>query len=210
MGRELTFESVLADLDRILELPQRSSDSAIQPLRKLDQDLELMLDAARIDETRRRSLFKIMTPLRASAAELAQSLARARRGGPMRGDWMRFAERDFAVLKDELLALREFMVAEADFLRFACLREQLGELRSTRPEKLFEELHEAGAISERTWVLLMARPDSWQEALKDKEISKQLAQISAWLLDLQKARKERESFERPKIAEDVSEDVRER
>ncbi|MFH1821162.1 MAG: hypothetical protein ABH852_01795 [Methanobacteriota archaeon] len=99
MGREPTFESLLADLDRILDLPQKSLDTTIPLLRKLDHYLEHMLDAARIDEARRRSLFKIMTPLRSSAAELAQSLAEVKSGGPMRGDWVRFAERDFAVLK---------------------------------------------------------------------------------------------------------------
>ena len=208
MGRELTYESLLADLDHILELPQKSLGTASSLLRKLDQNLERMLDSARIDEALRRSLFKMITPQRASAAELAQSLAKARRSGPMRGDWMRFAERDFAVLKDELLALREYMVSEADFLRFACLREQLGELGGARPEKLFEELHEAGAVSERTWVLLMAQPNSWREALKDRETSKQLAQISAWLLDLQEARRDREVFENLKTTGGASEDVR--
>ncbi len=208
MGRELTFESVMLDLDRILEMPQSRPRAAIQWLRKLDQDLEVVLAAARIDEPRRRSLLNITTSLRASAAELAQSLARARMGGPMRGDWTRFAERDFSVLKDELLGLREFMTAEADFLRFVCLRDRLGELGGTNPEKLFEELHDAGAISERTWLLLMTRPGSWQDALKDKEISKQLAQISAWLLDLQEAKKEREALEKVKTAEGVSDEAR--
>jgi len=205
MGRELTYESILADMDRILGLPQKSLGAAGSMLRKLDQSLERMLDAARIDETLRRSLFKMMAPPKSSAAGLAQSLAKARRGGPMRGDWMRFAERDFAALKDELLALREYLVSEADFLRFACLREQLGELGGSRPEKLFEELHEAGAVSERTWVLLMSQPKSWREALRDREVSKQLAQISAWLLDLQEARKDSEILEN---TGGVSEDVR--
>jgi len=189
MGRELTLESLLADLDHILELPQNNPGAASRLLRRLDQNLERVLEAARIDETHRQDLFRIVMPVRASTAELTQSLKSAKEDDQLREDWSRFARRDFAVLREELLALREHMVEDADFLRFACLREQLGELGGTRPERLFEELHEAGALSERTWLLLMSHPGSWRESLRDREISKQISQISAWLLDLHEARK---------------------
>jgi len=196
MGREMTYESILADLDGILTLTPTSLRSISSRLRTLDQKLERLLVAARIDEARRRALFGVVTSIRASSAELARSLGNAKRGGRMRDDWTRLAQRDFAVLKEELLALREQIVVEADFIRFACLREHIGEIGGTNPTRLFEELHEAGAISERTWLLLMARPDSWHEALKDKEVSKQLSQISTWLLDLQEARGKREALEK--------------
>ncbi|MFH1821163.1 MAG: hypothetical protein ABH852_01800 [Methanobacteriota archaeon] len=101
------------------------------------------------------------------------------------------------------------MVAEADFLRFALLRYQLDEFGGTNPGELLEELREAGAISERTWLLLTAHPSSWREAFKDEEISKQLEKISVWLIDLQEARKEREVFEKSKIVGGVPEDIRE-
>ncbi len=203
MAREITYESLLADLDGILELSPGGLPRAGSLLRKLDQDFERLLEAARIDEPRRQALFNALTPMRASAAQLARSLSNAKRGGPLRGDWLRLAQRDFTVLKDELLAVREHAVEEADFVRFACLREQVGELAGTNPSRLFEELHEVGAISERTWVLLMTQPGSWQEALKDKEMSGQLAQISSWLLDLQDARKKRERGEGMRESGDV-------
>ena len=195
MAREITYESLLADLDGILELSPGGLLRVGSLLRKLDQAFERLLEAARIDEPRRQALFKALTPMRASAAQLTRSLSNAKRGGPLRDDWLRLAQRDFTVLKEELLAVREHVVEEADFVRFACLREQVGELAGTNPSRLFEELHEVGAISERTWVLLMTQPGSWQEALKDKEMSGQLAQISSWLLDLQDARKKRERGE---------------
>jgi hypothetical protein len=189
MRSELTFDAVLAAVDGILELPLKP-DEANSSWLKLDRMLDRVLEATRVDPARHRHLSEVLSPLRAAASELARSLSNAKRGGPMRGDWMRLAERDLVKLKDELLALREFMVREADFLRLACLRAQLEGLGRINPEKLFEELHEAGAISERTWALLMAHPGSWQKALRDRELSRQLARISGWLFDLQELRRE--------------------
>ncbi len=189
MSREITYESLLEDMDRILESALGDLPKAGSRLCRLDQDFERLLNAAKIDEPRRRALSKALAPMRASAAQLTKSLSHAKRGGLLREDWLRLAQRDFTVLKDDLLAVREHLVEAADFVRFACLREQLGELAGTDPSKIFEELHGAEAISERTWLLLMTQPGSWQEALKDGEISKQLAHISSWLLDLQDARR---------------------
>jgi hypothetical protein len=190
MKRELTFDAVLAAVDGILELPQDPSD-ANSLWQRLDPMLDRMLLAAKIDAVRHQRLSELLSIIRAAASELTQSLVNAKRGGYTRDDWMRFAERDLIRLKDELSALREFMIEEADFLRFTCLRTQLEGLGRIKPEKLFEELHEAGAISEHTWALLVAQLNSWRKALKDREISKQLVRISGWLLDLQEARRER-------------------
>jgi hypothetical protein len=128
----------------------------------------------------------------------------------MRGDWMRLAQRDFAALKEDLLALREHIVVEADFIKFICLREQIGELGGTKPAKLFEELHQASAISERTWMLLMSQPGSWRDSLKEKEVARQLSQISSWLLDLQEARRKREISKKEKSSGDAREHFREK
>lgn len=189
MKQKLMFDAVLAAVDGILELPQNPSRVGTI-WQELDPMLDQLSSAAKIDATHYKRLYELLSPLKAAASVFVQSVVNAKVGGSMRDDWMRFAERDLVRLKDELLALREFMVEEADFLRFACLRVQLEGLGRTNPEKLFEELHEAGAISERTWVLLMTHPASWSKALKDRELSRQLARISGWLLDLQEARKE--------------------
>ncbi len=191
MKQGTTFETVLEAVDRILELSPSDPSSARELWQRLDPMLEGVLGATKIDAACHARMTKLMTSLRTAASKLIQSLLNSRRGGPLRDDWVRFAERDLIKLKDELLALREFMVEEADFLRLACLRAQLRELSGTDPEKLFEELHGAGAISERTWVLLMAQPGSWRKALKDRELSQQLTRISRWLLDLQETREGR-------------------
>lgn len=191
MVRELRFESILTALDGLVELSPDDLRKAARLLRRLDWDLERLLETARIDEERRKVLFRIVASMRSSSAKLFQSLGNAKQNGRLRGDWLRFARNDFLELKDDLMALREYLVENADFLRLVCLRDQIGELAGTKPEKLFEELHEAGVISERTWVLLMSYQGSWVEMLRDGEISKQISQLSAWLFELQEVRKAR-------------------
>lgn len=184
---DLTFDAVIAAVDGILELPIDPRNAA--PIwKKLDSMLEKLLDVTKGDNTRHKRLLEVLYSVRGAASELMRSLSNVKRGGPTRVDWLRFAGRDLIKLKDELLVLREFMTREADLLRLACVRAQLKGHGRINPERLFEELHEAGAISERTWVLLMAQPDSWRKALKDRELFRQLVRISNRLLDLQEMR----------------------
>ncbi|MBC7218730.1 MAG: hypothetical protein H5T49_01140 [Hadesarchaea archaeon] len=193
MVRRLGFDSILAALDRIMELSPNDLGKAARLLRRLDSDLERLLEAAKIDEGRRKGLVKGVTLVRSASASLFCSLGNARQKGQLSGDWLRFAQNDFLELKEDLMALREFLVENADFVRLACLRDQIGGLAGTNPEKLFEELHEAGVLSERTWVLLISYPGSWKELLRNEEISKQISQLSAWLLEFHEVRKRRTS-----------------
>lgn len=191
MAKELTFWSILAALDRLVELDPNNLGTAARLLRRLDSDLERLLEAARIDEERRKNLFRIVASVRSSSTKLLRSLGNAKQNRQLRDDWLRFARNDFLELKEDLMALREHLVENADFFRLACLRDQIGELAGTEPEKIFVELHEAGVISERTWVLLMSYPGSWREMLRVGEISREITQLSAWLHELQEARKRR-------------------
>ena len=191
MGDELTFEAVLTAVDRLLDVSPREMSSGGEFWPKLDNMLDGILGATKFDTARHGRLAELVASLKAAAAQFLQSLLNVGRGGSLRDDWARFADRDLLKLKDEALALREFLVGEADFLKFACLRASLRDLGRIDPEKLFEELHEERAISERTWVILMSQPNAWRKALKNREVSGELARISSWLLDLQEARRER-------------------
>lgn len=191
MSSDLIPEVILEMVDALLDLSPHGLNSADGLWPKLDGMLDDLLEAAEFDVARRGHLAELIAPLKTAAAQLLQSLLNFKRGGLLHEDWARFAEHDLIRLKDELLAMREFLVAEADFLKFACLRARLRRPGGVNPEKLFEELHSQGAISERTWVLLMSQPGEWRRALKDSGLTQELARISSWLLDLQDARKGR-------------------
>lgn len=188
MWDELTHKAVLGAVDDILGLSPKGVDSAGKLWPRLDIMLDELLDAVKFDVVHHRRLTELAASLRAAASQFIRSLLNLEQGGSLRGDWARFAEHDFVKLKDELLALREFLVSEVSFLKFACLRAGLRRRGVPDPERLFEELHREGAISERTWVLLMSQPGEWRRALRDREFLKELMRISSWLLDLQEVR----------------------
>ncbi len=196
MVDELTFEAVLTLVDRFLELSPQEVSSAGILWTKLDNMLDWALGATKFDAPRHGRLAELVASLKVAATKFLQSLLNAGRGDPLRDDWTRFAKRDFIKLKDEVLALKEFLVDEADFLKFACLRARLTDFSKIDPEKLFKELHEGQAISERTWVLLMTQPNAWRKALKDRKISDELARISGWFLDLHETRRARKCLVR--------------
>ncbi|MEW6221902.1 MAG: hypothetical protein AB1476_01075 [Candidatus Hadarchaeota archaeon] len=183
-----TLNSVLSTAEKILGLPQSDVRKAGELWKKLDGQLELIEAALRADGPRHARLMSVATSLRLSASKLARSISCSRGGGRLRSDWERLAACDLTELKDELLALKEFLSEEAEFIRFALARAQLLLSDACDPEALFRELHAAGAISERTWALLMAYPDSWRKTVKSREVSAQLRQISRWFLDLQEVR----------------------
>jgi hypothetical protein len=190
MRSKLDLDLAVGAVDKILELPIDKPLAARSTWLELDKTMCQMLESVKFDGTHWRRLSKIMTRVRKSASQLMRSLNNARGAGRMRGDWLRLAERDLIAFKDNLVELREFLVGERDFLSFALLRKQLKDLSFIDPERLFKELRETQSISERTWVLLMTRPNAWKKALKNRELKEQLARISAWLLDLQEARRD--------------------
>lgn len=191
MVNELSYENLLGAVDALLELSPRGVNFAEELWPKLDGLLDELMEAVKFDEAHHGHLAGIVAPIKAAAARFHQSLLNLGRKGPLRGDWARFAERDLVRLKDGLLALREFLVGEVDFFKFACLRAMLRKPGKVDPQKLFEELHDERAISERTWVLLMSQPNEWRKLLRDRGVAEELARISSWFLDLKEARRER-------------------
>jgi len=189
MKHSLTFDALVAAVDGFLELPL-SPEEAISLWRKLDLMLEALLQVLKSDDARRQRLKRVFVSLTTAASELARSLGNARRDDLTHADWMRFAARDLVKLKDELLALREFMAEEADFLRVACLRAQLDAPSRIDLRAFFDELHRAGAISESTWAFLMAQPGSYNQIPKDRETRRRLIRLSELLLELQEIRGE--------------------
>lgn len=177
-------------VDEILELPQSAVQKVGELWKDLESQLEILETAVRTDKPRHDRLLAITVRLRGSASKFIRSLACCKGGGPLRDDWVRFAERDLAELKDELLALKEFLVEEVEFIKFALAKVQLLFSGKCDPERLFRELHAAGAVSERTWVLLMSYQGSWKKAVENSQVADELQQISRRLFDLQEVRVE--------------------
>jgi hypothetical protein len=182
---ETADERALKLIDAFLKLPGDGFKAAEKLWTELTKSIQELEVAVKGDPERSNLLRKTVVRLKASASKLARSASVI--SGPLREDWKRFAENDLEALKDELLALQEFISAEREFLGRALRRVALWELGLADPERLFKELHQAGAISERTWVLIMTHPKSLRE-VKDREVSDRLRKIAQLLFELQEVR----------------------
>jgi hypothetical protein len=182
---ETADERALKLIDAFLRLPSDGFKTAEKLWAELAGPIQELGVAVKGDPQRSDRLRKAVTRLKTSASKLARSASAL--SGPLREDWKRFAENDLEALKDELLAFQEFILAEREFLSRALRRVALWELGLADPERLFKELHQAGAISERTWVLIMTHPKSLQE-VKNGEVSDRLRKIAQLLFELQDVR----------------------
>jgi hypothetical protein len=121
-----------------------------------------------------------------ATSQLVRSIANIRKDGRLREDWARFAKCDMTRLKDDVLALREFLVVNSD--SFKPLSHSIG-MRCINLERLLEELQKERAISERTFVMLtvyLARKGLSRS--EDPKIIEQISSISTHLSELQKIR----------------------
>jgi hypothetical protein len=178
-------ERALELIDAFLKLPSDGFKVAEKLWTELTKSIQELEVAVKGDPERSNRLEKMVARLEASVSKLVRSASSV--SGPLREDWMRFAENDLEALKDELLALREFISAERGFLGRALRRTTLWKLGLVDPEHLFKELHQVGAISERTWILIMTHPKSLQE-VKDREVSGCLRRIAQLFFELQEVR----------------------
>jgi hypothetical protein len=188
MNDESIHEMILRMVDDLLELPPQKVNSAKKLWSKIEDVLKNLSKATEIDDTVHNRFTNLLNSLTTQATKFLQSLGLSR-ASPLRDDWTRLAQLDLTKLKDELLELKEFLTTETDFLKLIRLRSKLKHLGATDPEKLFEELYHAKAISERTWILLMTQSNVWKRSLKDNEVFEGLSRVSEWFFDLEEVRR---------------------
>lgn len=188
MRTELTFENLVSEIDSFVEFRPQDVHRASERGVILNKIIAALKDATKLGEKKSKEMDKLASAADRAATRLAQSALNLKHGGVLQADWTRFAQRDLHRLKDELMAFREFMLTNATAFKSAMLA--CGSVNTINMENLVKELHEGQAISERTFVLLMAylaqnkKPD-----LKRSTTIAQLSRISAYLAELQKVRR---------------------
>ncbi len=167
------------------ELPS-VSEQAVMIARIAEGLRNLGLDAEPDERLR-----ELTRAFNSAAAKLSQSVSNSKRG-PLRSDWARLAERDLIVVKEEALALHEFLSKNYERLRSAVEPALARRGRDIDLRRLVEELRRERAMDERTWALFVGylgesgRP--WQRELEDEKVLEQLVRISSWLSDLKELR----------------------
>jgi len=188
MRNELTFESLLSEIDAFLKLSQSDIVKASERSIALSRIIGTLQSVVRLDSKRASEMSERISALDANAVKLTQSAINYKRGGVLSADWARFAQRDLRRFKDELMAFREFMLANSDTFKSSMRMCKLfSDINMTR---LIRELHDAQAIGERTFVLLtnyLAQNSS--PKIKCSETIAQLSRISTYLSELHEIRK---------------------
>jgi len=194
MRTELTFESLVSEIDTFVEFRPQDIHRAGERGVILSKIIAALKDATKFDQKKSKEMNKLASAVDRAATRLAQSTLNFKQGGILRADWARFARRDMHRLKDELMAFREFMLANAAAFKSAMLA--CGSVNNINLENLVKELHEERAISERTFVLLMAYLTQPKKSdFKHSTTVAQLSRISAYLAELQEIRRADENVQ---------------
>jgi len=188
MRDELTFDSLLSEIDAFLKLSQSDIVKASERSIALSRIIGTLQSVVRLDSKRASEMSERISALDANAVKLAQSAINYKRGGVLSADWARFAQRDLRRFKDELMAFREFMLANSDMFKSSMGIHKL--FNNINMARLIRELHDAQAIGERTFVLLTNYlAQNSKPKIKCPETIAQLSRISAYLSELHEIRK---------------------
>jgi len=187
MPHEPTLEGLLNEIDGLVRLSSYNFSVASKRGEAICRAIEEFKGAVEPDARQSDNLNRLFAAVDRAAGQLTQSVLNLRKDRRLGGDWARFARRDLIRLKDEALALREFLVANANSFKPSSRA-------SSRPsadlEKLLEVLHEDDAISERTFVMLTTfLAQNGRSKPKDPAIIEQISRISAYLSELHEIRR---------------------
>jgi len=187
MSHEPTLECLLKEIDGLVKLSSSNFSVAGKRGEAICKAIKEFKDAIEPDAGQRDSLNQLFAAVDRAAGQLTQSVLNLRKDRRLRGDWARFARRDLIRLKDEVLALREFLVANANSFKPSS---QASARSSVDLEKLLEVLHEDDAISERTFVMLTAHlAQNGRSKPKDPAIIEQISRIYVQLSELHEIRR---------------------
>lgn len=186
MARKAVPENLIKTIDRLLELPLAGVDSAKSYVERVNSAGRELLEV--LEPRLREELAELVAKFEVGAAKLLQSLANLS-FADTRLDWKRLSERDLLGLKDDALAMREFLTTHAEVIKHAWERAARVEISF---EELIGRLHSERAVSEQTWALLVRYAQAKgarSRELKDLSIVERLVKISCLLSGLREARK---------------------
>lgn len=185
----ITVKELLGDIEKLLDLPASRVELAPNLLRDLHVALDEIVSAT--DPSPEKEEFQLhVNHAKKVGGKLLQSLLNLRNDERLREDWERLAQRDLLDLKDGLMALREFVIDHEEFIKKACIRAGI-KIQNIDLEKLVNELHEEGAISEHAWAIFMSQPlgsSKWRKFIRKKEARVHLSNISRWFLYLKEVK----------------------
>ena len=177
-------------IDRFLDL-SNSDISRVRELgEKICQGARELQDAVKLDLRAHERFKQLISKLENTSARLSRSIINSKRG-MFQQDWVRFARAESIKLKDEVLALREFLTFNME-----TIERLLKETQEVPITRLLEILREEHAIHEITYAKLVERLNKFSRRTlrkQEREASEHLTRISCWLSSLREIRQVRMS-----------------
>lgn len=186
MYHKQKLQGLIKEIDWIVKLSPSSFSASCKSSANVCKAIREFRDAIEPNVNQSDRLNQLHAAVDQAACQLTQSLVNLRKDRRLSGDWARFAKRDLTRLKDELLALREFLLVNVNSFKPNSLSI---ELHSVDLERLLEVLQKERAISERTFVMLTVHlAQNGRYKPKDPKIIEQISRISAHLSELHEIR----------------------
>jgi hypothetical protein len=186
MYHERKLQGIIKEIDLLVKLSPSDFSASCKGSARVCKGIREFRGAIEPNVDQSDRLNQLHAAVDQSASQLTQSMVNLRKDRRLRGDWVRFAKLDIIRLKDELLALREFLILNLD--SFKPISPSIG-VHSIDLERLLEVLHKERAISERTFVMLtihLAQND--RSKPKNPKTIERISRISANLSDLHEIR----------------------
>jgi hypothetical protein len=186
MSRKPPAATLLRKLGTLIEASPAKISAANEWGSRVCQAIDEFKDAVEMDAQRLQDMNRLAAGVDRAAKRLIQSAHNLKKDKRLRADWARLAELDLQRLKDEALALHEFLLANANSFK---LKPQARVVPFMDLQKLLEELRENDAIGERAFFLLTTYlAKNKHPKLKDQAVIDQLSQISIYLSELREVR----------------------
>lgn len=183
---EDNLQKLFKTIERFLVLPNSAISGMKELGEKICQGAKELQSTTRLDPKTHERLKQLTSKLENISTRLTRSILNSKQGA-FQQDWIRFAQAESIKLKDEVLALYEFLTLNAE-----AIERSLREEENIPLVKLPEVLREEQAIHEITYAKLTKHLSEFsRKALRKQEqdASEHLIRISRWLLSLREIRK---------------------
>jgi len=180
-------EHLLKKLDEFVNLPASSLPEASKLGEEISKSAREFSDTVNLPPRPRKRLDLLVAKISSLSSRLTRSVANSRRG-TFRRDWARFAQSEIVRLKDEALALREFLLS---YRRTTEKKARPPMPMPSLPE-IIEALHSEGAIHEVTYAKIikcLSKMGSRALRKQERRMEERLLRMWSWLSDLRKIRR---------------------
>jgi hypothetical protein len=179
------LRKLFKNIDCFLDLPNSSVSKANELGEKICKGAKELQNTVRLGPRVQKKLEQLTSKLENISTRLSRSILNSNQG-TFKRDWVRFARAESIKLKDEVLALREFLTLNAD-----AIGRSLKEIQCISLEELPEILREEQAIHEITYAKLTKRLSAFSRRelrKQEREAGEHLTRISGWLSSLREIR----------------------